>query len=136
MTGLDIQGLARTAASIGFGLAGNAKVSITVNLANAAGTYDPATDGFTGATVTAVTLDAIEYQRRNFQDRQTSLNDPAGDRNMDTNTKTFLVQAADLPAGKEITQRDTITAGGSTWGITNVIQDPGRAAWIVDVSRQ
>lgn len=127
--GLDVRALGALAATVGFELAGNAKVAVVFHVA-AIGTYDPDTDT-TDQPATDVPLSVIAYQTKEQQTQLQSQEDSPNAKHL----ATLLVRAADLPPGVTIDETNTVTHEDAEWGIVEVEPDPSRATLKVTVRR-
>lgn len=127
---LSLQKLGALGAKIGMGLAGDAKITVTLRLGTTTTGYDPATDAATVASNALVVL-ALPYNRKNRK----SPNNEVTDKTFDAHERTLLIEAANLPAGTKITPNDTAEFDGAKWQVREAQLDPAKAAWIVDVGR-
>lgn len=126
---MNIQALAATAARIGMSLAGNAKERVTLHLRGTDGDYNPAQDDESTTGGADVALDVLPYEGENNQ---------TGGKDVEFSpyVEKLLVEAADLPAGRTITENDTVTrADGDRWEIKHVSKPPGQAIYILDVQK-
>lgn len=137
---MNIQALARTAARIGFSLAGQESAGgvlkkVTIRMGGSA-EYDPETGTqATTWTYTATDIDALIYTTRETtviaQDSPTMLTSSAGSvmGQPKMTNDVAMVRGEQLPAGATIEVEDEIEIQGVTYKILGVEPDPARAEW-------
>lgn len=127
MKGLPIKRIGQGVAKLAFGLAGDGKeTEITLYLGRAGGTYDPATDTEGPAGTTITDREGIVFKARNQQQ---------GTDDISVNTRTLLIEAAQLPAGTKITEKDSVKIGDDDWNIVDAMLDPAEAIWTLELRR-
>lgn len=125
MDGIDIVALAQAGTALAFELAGTYKITVTLLLAHASPVYDPASDTEGPAGITIPDVEAIAYKARNEQQ---------GGDDISVRTRRVLIEAAQLPAGTEITEKDTVQIGTVVWQIVDAMLD-AEALWTLDLRR-
>lgn len=132
---LNLKALAQTAANIGFSLAGSTTTgagrAIVVTTGAQTGAYNAATDSVATSGGTVSNCTALEYSRKHDEQPDTQISD----KKVATETKVWMIKAAELPAGAKIDRNTPITAGGERWWVLKAEPDPTGAIWIVDVGR-
>lgn len=127
MRGLPIKKLGQGVAKLAFELAGDGKVTdVTLYLGRAGGTYDPVTDTEGPAGITIPDLEGFMFKARNQQQ---------GGEDISVNTRTLLIEAASLPAGTVIGEKDAVKIGAVEWNITDALLDPAEAVWTLELRR-
>jgi hypothetical protein len=116
---MDLSAIAKSAAGIGFSIAGTAKIAATVHIQTSQ-TYDFATDKATGGGGD-VPVVGLKYNERQARGADTSNRESA-----------FLVEAKDAPSGIETA--DSLTIGSVKWNVFQVEPVAG-AAYILRIRR-